>query len=155
MVCCRCSYGDLCKGFECVKAGCACFNCLPGCDGHCLNPLSSSKSATAPVSITSLKAHSTIDQSSVWTPDWNTSVSPCTDPVSPCFNVSSLSDRESIFGHTPACGSSSSTTSPFCSLRMCGSHIVPDFTDFSLVAEPNFLWNDIDGESFSSLVKSC
>ena len=23
------------------------------------------------------------------------------------------------------------------------------------MAEPNFLWNDIDGESFSSLVKSC
>ena len=31
----------------------------------------------------------------------------------------------------------------------------PDFTDFLPIAEPNFLWNDIDDESFSSLVKSC
>ena len=38
---------------------------------------------------------------------------------------------------------------------MCGSHIVPDITDFSPMAEPNFLWNDIDGEFFSSLVRSC
>ena len=38
---------------------------------------------------------------------------------------------------------------------MCGSHKVPDFADFSPKAELNFLWNDIDGKSFSSLVKSC
>ena len=38
---------------------------------------------------------------------------------------------------------------------MCGSHTVPDFADFLPMAKPNFLWNDIYGESFSSLVKSC
>ena len=155
MACCRCSYRDLCKGFACVKAGCACFNCLHGCDGHCLNPLSSSITATAPASMTLLKTHLTIDQSSPQTPDWNTSVSPCTDPLSPCSNVSSPSDRESIYGQTPACRLSCYTTLPFHSLSMCGSHIVPDFIDFSPMAEPNFLWNDINGESFSSLVKSC
>ena len=103
---------------SCVKAGCACFNCLAVCDGHCLNPLSSSNAATAPsASMTSLKAHSMIDQSSSRTPDWNTSVSPCTDPVSPWSIISSSLDRESVYGETPACESSSWTTSPFCSLN--------------------------------------
>ena len=150
MACCRCSrYRGLCKG-------CACFYCLPGRDGHCLNPLNSSNVATVPsVSITSLKAHSTIDQSSLRTPNRNILASPCIDLASPCSIVSSSSDRESVYGETPACGSFSWTTSPFCGSSTCGSHKVPDFADFSPMAEPNFLWNDIDGESFSYLVKSC
>ena len=50
------------RAAACVKAGRACFYCLPVRDGHCLNPLSSSNVATVlSVSITSLKAHSTID----------------------------------------------------------------------------------------------
>ena len=88
-------------------------------------------------------------------PDRKTLASPCIDPASPCSISSSPSDRESVYGETPVCGLSSWTTSPFCSLSMCGSHIVLDFADFSPMAELNFMWNDIDGESFSSLVKSC
>ena len=157
MACCRCSrYRGLCKGCACVKAGRACFYCLPGCDRHCLNPLSSSNVATVPsVSITLLKAHSMIDQSSLQTLNQNILASPCIDLASPCSIISSLSDWESVYSETPACGLSSWTTLPFCGLSMCGSHKVPDFADFSPMAEPNFLWNDIDGESFSSLVKSC
>ena len=109
MACCRCSrYRDLCKGCTCVKAGSACFYCLSDCDGHCLNPLSSSNVATVPsASITSLKAQSTIDQSSLRTPNWIILASPCIDLASTCSIVSSSSDRESVYDETPACGSSS------------------------------------------------
>ena len=139
-MCCRCSYRGLCKRCACVKADRTCFNCLPGRDGHCLNPLSSANAATASsASIISLKAHLMIDQSSPWTPDWNISVSQCTDPVSPCSIISSPSDRETVYGGTPACGSSSWTTLPFCRLNTCGSHIVHDIAYFLPMAEPNFL----------------
>ena len=88
-------------------------------------------------------------------PNWKTLVSPCLDPASHCSISSSPSDRESVYGETPVCGLSSWTTSPFCSLSVCSSPIVLDFADFSPMAELNFMWNDIDGKSFSSLVKSC
>ena len=48
MACCVCNRNrGLCKGCACVKAGCTCFNCLPGRDGHCFNFLGSSEEASA------------------------------------------------------------------------------------------------------------
>ena len=84
-----------------------------------------------------------------------TLVSPRIDSASPCSIASPPSVEKSVCGETHACRLPSSIALPFCTLSMCGFHIVPDFADFSPMAKLNFLWNDIDGESFSSLVKSC
>ena len=57
--------------------------------------------------------------------------------VAPVSYAATASPYSIVYDEMPACGLPSWIASPFCSLSMCGSHIVPDFTDFSPMAEPN------------------
>ena len=137
MVCCGCNGNrGLCKGCACVKAGRACFYCLPGRDGHCLNPLGSfGEAAVSSEPVTSLTAHSLMDQSPQWTPNQTTSVSPRIDSASPLSIASPPSVEESVCVETHALRSPSRIASPFCGLSTCGSHTVPDLADFLPMAK--------------------
>ena len=108
-----------------VCCGCTWFYCLPGCDGHCLNPLGSfGDAAVSSEPVTSLTAHSLMDQSPLWMPDRTTSISPRIDSASPCSIASTPSVEESVCVETHGLRSPSQIASPFCSLSTCGSHTV-------------------------------
>ena len=58
-------------------------------------------------------------------------------------------------GRLPAGCLPSWIVSPSCNESMCDSNRSHELADFCPMAEPTFVWNDVDGVSFSSLVKSC
>ena len=58
-------------------------------------------------------------------------------------------------GRLPAGCLPSWIVSPSCNESTCDSNRSHELADFCPMAEPTFVWNDVDGVSFSFLVKSC
>ena len=154
------------EGCACVKAGRTCFICLPGHDGHCFNPLGSSEEASAfpgPVTTVETVSSSSMARSSLLQllgllSSSLSSSSFLSDFHSLCLRED-MPHGESVsvacVGRLPAGCSLSWIVSPSCNESKCDSNRSHELADFCPMAEPIFMWNDVDGVSFSSPVKSC
>ena len=107
-----------------VCCGCTWFYCLPGCDGHCLNPLGSfGDAAVSSEPVTSLTAHSLMDHLLC-----GCRIGPHRflqgSTLPPPAPLPQLFQLKSVCVETHGLRSPSRIASPFCSLSTCGSHTV-------------------------------
>ena len=159
MACCVCNRNrGLCKGCTCVKAGRTCFNCLPGRDCRCFNPLGSFSGPITPVKTVS---SSSMAPSPLLQPlglSRSSSSSLPDDSHSTCLRED-MPYGESVSAacvcRVPVGTLPSWIVSPSCNKSTCGPNCSHNLANFCPMAEATFVWNDVDGVSFSTLVKSC
>ena len=114
-----------CHSCSCVRDGIACSGCLPSLEGRC-------------------------DNATAFLPQGNCRDSTCRSPSS---STSAPSDLISL-DETPSWLEMPSSDNEF----PCVQSVLPqslEFAVFSPMAEPTFLWNDVNGISFSTDIKSC
>ena len=128
--CCRCTVGR-CHSCSCVRDGKTCSGCLPSLGGRCANATASLPQANCRVSD-----------------------STCRPPSSSCPSTSAPSDLISL-DETPSWLEMPSFDNE---IPCVPADVLPqslELAEFSPMAEPTFLWSDVDGSSFSTDIKSC